>query len=272
MENQPTGEQLLIQPNTLVFYIDDSGDEQLNNRQHPIFAFGGVACVGEFHTPIAQSWQTMKAATFPQVAGPLHAKKHMRDRLPEPKRLAVLAAMAPQRLARFGTIITTSTEPLDAVMPVACGTLANRFARVATGLIQLGLWRAPGRVVAVFEHSTRLVRHLERHFTDLAMIVGPYRIPVEGCFMPKAVANPFLEMADFVVNTLGKNVKLQMTQDPIGCTANFQALFRGCRPAACRLYRGGHSDRTPGLRNLALKASQRPCIIPSPVTIISAPI
>jgi hypothetical protein len=115
-------------------------------------------------------------------------------------------------------------------VPVACGTLANRFAQVASGLVKLGLWRAPGGVVAVFEHSARLARHLEHHFTDLAIIVGPYRIPVEGCFMPKAVANPFLEMADFVANTLGKNVKHQMKHDPTGCTANFQALFRDIGP------------------------------------------
>jgi hypothetical protein len=124
MGNQPTGEHLVIQPNTLVFYIDDSGDEQLNNRQHPIFAFGGVACVGEFHIPIARSWQAMKAATFPQVTGPLHAKTHLRDRLPEPKRLAVLSAMAPQHLARFGTILTSSTV---APLTLSCRWRAARW-------------------------------------------------------------------------------------------------------------------------------------------------
>jgi hypothetical protein len=67
-----------------------AGDERLNNQKHPIFAFGGVACVAESHLPIARAWQAMKALTFPQVVGPLHAKTHLRDRLAEPKRLALL--------------------------------------------------------------------------------------------------------------------------------------------------------------------------------------
>jgi hypothetical protein len=65
--------------------------------------------VTEFHLPISLAWQAMKAATFPQVVGPLHAKTHFRDRLAEPKRLAVLAGMDHQQLGRFGTVITSST-------------------------------------------------------------------------------------------------------------------------------------------------------------------
>jgi len=106
---QTLGEHLVIQPNTLVLYNDEAGDERLHNQQYPIFAFGGVACVTEFHLPISLAWQAMKAATFPQVVGPLHAKTHFRDRLAEPKRLAVLARMDHQQLGRFGTVITSST-------------------------------------------------------------------------------------------------------------------------------------------------------------------
>jgi Protein of unknown function (DUF3800) len=224
-------DHLIIQPNTLVLYIDEAGDERLNNQKHPIFAFGGVACVAESHLPIARAWQAMKALTFPQVVGPLHAKTHLRDRLAEPKRLALLGGMAHQQLGRFGTVITSSTVvSLDHVFKVACDTLANRFANVAAGMAQLGFWRPPDRVVAVFEHSTRLAQHIEQHLSDLAIIVGTHTIPVEGCFMPKKVANPFLEMADFVVSTIGKNVKHQLVQGRTGCTPNFQTIFRDVGP------------------------------------------
>ena len=60
-------DHLIIQPNTLVLYTDEAGDERLNNQRYPIFAFGGVACVAESHPPIALAWQAMKASTFPQV-------------------------------------------------------------------------------------------------------------------------------------------------------------------------------------------------------------
>jgi hypothetical protein len=224
------GEHLIIQPNALVFYIDDTGDERMNNRDHPIFAFGGVATVGQFHLPIARTWQAMKARTFPQVTGPLHAKKHLRDRLSRPKRQAVLKAVAHEELGRFGSVMTSSTVvPLDKVIQVACGSLAVRLAHVAEGFVSLGLWSAPGRVVAVFEQSTRLTRHLEQQFPD-QIRVGTHAIPVEGCFMPKSVANPFLEMADFIANTIGKNVHHQLEHGRESCTKDFQALFRDVGP------------------------------------------
>ena len=84
-------------------------------------------------------------------------------------------------------------------------------------------------MVAVFEHSSRLARHIEQHIPD-AIKVGAHLVPVEGCFMPKSVANPFLEMADFIASTIGKNVINQLEHGREGCTDNFQALFRDVGP------------------------------------------
>jgi hypothetical protein len=225
------GEHLVIPADTLVFYVDDSGDESLGNAAHPIFAFGGVACVTKFHAAIDTEWRTMKATTFPQVKGPLHAKTHLRERLPEIKRLSVLAAAGHSALARFGAIVTSSSRvPRDKMMMTACGCLANRFAAIAEGMIARGYWNPPGRILAIFEHSARLAPHLEAHFTDLAVHVGEEKIPVEGCFLPKSVANPFLEMADFVVSTVGRNVKFQLANGRESCTPNFDTLFRRFGP------------------------------------------
>jgi hypothetical protein len=229
---EPPGEQLVIQRNTLVFYIDDTGDEQLNNQQHPIFALGGVACVTEHHIPIARAWQIMKTSTFPQVVGPLHAKTHLRDRMTDRRCRAVLAGMAHRQLGRFGAVITSSTIiPLDKVVPVACGTLFNRIANVTDGMIRLGLWQpVGGQIVTVFEASARLAEHIQLGFAGRTIKAGAFTIPIDGCFMPKSVANPFLEMADFVANTIGKNLKHQIKRSPAECTANFRALFRDVGP------------------------------------------
>jgi hypothetical protein len=228
-------EHLLLESNTLVFYIDDTGDEQLNNPEHPVFAFGGVACSTALHLELARSWQTMKSRHFPQVVGPLHAKTHLREsKLSKTKREAVLAAIPRGTLGRFGTIMTADTMVgRDQIMITTCGTLANRLARVAAGMAQLGLWNpsmSSRKVIAVFEHSARLANHLEQHFTSLALQVLGETIPVEGCFMLKSVANPFLEMADFVVNTVGRNVKHQRIHGRQSCIASFHSLFRDVGP------------------------------------------
>lgn len=225
------GEDLIIPPNTLVFYVDDFGDERLNDRKNPIFAFGGVACVAEFHVSIARTWQAMKCEIFPQVRGPLHAKTHLRDsKLTNGKRAAVLAAMAHLQLARLGTVITCNTVvALDKVVMVACLSLVKRLENVALGMIQLGLWspwRSPCSSVLIFEHSSRLAKKIERNLPDLVMKIDDITIPIAGCFMPKHVVSPFLEMADFTVNTIGRNIRHQLVHGRGGCTVNFQALFR----------------------------------------------
>jgi hypothetical protein len=227
-------EDLVIESNTLVFYIDDSGDERLSDRSHPIFALGGVACTTDFHVDVAREWQAMKSNIFPQLRGPLHAKTHLRDgKLLGAKREAVLAAVSNRALGRFGMIITCNTTIAeDRIMMVGCLNLANRLAHVAEGMANLGLWKPAlpsRRAVAVFEHSARLANHIEHHFTDLALQVGGITVPIEGCFMPKSIANPFLEMADLVVNTVGRNVKYQMTHGRQACTPSFQRLFRDVR-------------------------------------------
>ena len=100
-------EHLIIPPNALVFYVDDLGDERLSDVNHPIFAFGGVGCVFEFHGPVAELMACNEAPGLPLVTGRLHAATHMREgRLGEAKRANVLAAMAHCQLGRVGTLVT----------------------------------------------------------------------------------------------------------------------------------------------------------------------
>jgi hypothetical protein len=171
----PAGEHLIIPPEALVFYVDDSGDEKFGNREHPFLAFGGVACTCEFHIPLAETWKQMKASTFPQVRGPLHAKRHLKDRSVRQWR-TVEAAMNSPFLGRFGAVLTdTTTVAPEHVTLVALRTLANRFADVAGGMLVRALWHPPDRVFAIFEHSPRLIDHIERTFTGISIAAGPQR-------------------------------------------------------------------------------------------------
>jgi hypothetical protein len=94
-----------------------------------------------------------------------------------------------------------------------------------------GLWRPPAPVYAVFEHSTRLTNHIERAFDGIRLVVGQDLVPIEGCFMEKRVSDPFLEMADVIVNAVTRSVRYQRAlADPRACTPAFQALFRDVGP------------------------------------------
>jgi hypothetical protein len=75
-------------------------------------------------------------------------------------------------------------------------------------------------------------KHIETAFAGISVAVGTQRVAVEGCFMPKVVANPFLEMADCIANAATKNVKYQRAHaSQFICTPTFQSLFRDAGPS-----------------------------------------
>lgn len=235
MQTQQTqlGEHLVLQPNSLVFYVDEYGDEKMGDPNNPIFAFAGVACVTESHLEIARTWQEMKAHNFPQIKGALHAKQHFRERISEKKRGAVLNALRHHQLARFATLTTKNTvmpKEQISISRVTCRVLANRFAAIAENMINLALWNPPAPLIAVFEHSCHLTKQVATHLSGLSLVVGENNIPMEGCFMPKYIANPFLEMADFVASIVGKNIKFQLENGREACTPDFQKTFRDAGP------------------------------------------
>lgn len=57
------------------------------------------------------------------------------------------------------------------------------------------------------------------------------KYPIDKGFMPKYVADPFLEMADFVAYTVGRNSRHQAAHGETSCADNFDALFRKADPA-----------------------------------------
>lgn len=176
---------------------------------------------------MADIWKEMKASTFRQLRGPLHAKRHLKERSLT-QWGAVLAAMNSPHLGRFAAVLTDTTAGLpEDVTLVALRALANRFAAVAGGMLEHGLWQPPARVFAIFEHSVRLTHHIQRAFADTYMEVAPHKVPIEGCFMPKFLADPFLEMADCIANVVTRNIKYRRAHpNPADYTPQFQALFR----------------------------------------------
>jgi len=226
------GEHLILPQNALVFYLDESGDESLHNADHPIFAFGGVACVTQSHLPIAQTWKAMKREVFRQVSGPLHAANHMQDgKLSSRRRTAVLSAINQPLLARLGAVVTTETKIEGAgvgTFEAACFPLTRRVQDVARKMHERGYWCPTGStpVYAIFEQSSRIAQRIEACFQNVSIEVGGLTVLVQGCFMPKTAANPFLEMADFVAYSIGRNVIQQRLMGRDFYSPNFREIFQ----------------------------------------------
>jgi hypothetical protein len=75
----------------------------------------------------------MKAVTFPQVKGPLHAKRHLRESMQEKKRAAVLVEMRHPQLARLDVDRSGCTPNFQSLFRDVEPALAHYFEITVVG-------------------------------------------------------------------------------------------------------------------------------------------
>jgi hypothetical protein len=84
-------------------------------------------------------------------------------------------------------------------------------------------------VNVIFEASGRADRLMEEAFGDFRLEEGGRPIPVESFFMPKAVGDPALEVADFVMHAVGRQAR-QRVDGKVGFERDFAAVFHDQDP------------------------------------------
>lgn len=101
--------QLLVQPNCLMFFCDDTGHEDFRDRNFPVFGIGGCGIMaGAIEPVLKQPWRAMKAAHFGGPDVPLHASEL---RHPTQSQLDALNRFfREQEFCRFGVTITPTCK------------------------------------------------------------------------------------------------------------------------------------------------------------------
>jgi len=166
---------------------------------------------------VREPWKDVRRA----VAGSPDARLHATDiTSPTPDQLNAIAGFfRSQPFSRFGAICSVETtldkdnRPLAAV----ARALGNRVADIAK-------WQPFGSVAIIFEHSQRLAPQMEQVFGDFNLIEDEKTVPVELCWMDKSVGEPGLEVADFLANAIGTDVRHRISKRP-GHAKNFEAFF-----------------------------------------------
>jgi hypothetical protein len=102
------------------------------------------------------------------------------------------------------------------------GTLANRL----TDILR---WQPFEGVELIFEHSERLAPILERVFSDFQIQERGKEIPLGLSWMAKSSGEPGLEVADFLANAIGAEVRHRLTGRQ-GHAKNFEAFFHNQDP------------------------------------------
>jgi hypothetical protein len=204
-------------------FVDDTGHEALVPG-HPVYGLGGCAVMaGDLDRLIRQPWHEVRRKVRGSADAPLHAAN-----LGHPPRSQDIDTVADffrvSPFARIGAVITLKTQRTGtlSVMETMAGVLKNR-------ILDIARWTAFDEVNVIFEASERVDRDIEAAFADFNLVEEGRAIPVECFFMPKAVHDPALEVADFVMHAVGRQARRRM-EGKEGFAPDFAAIFHGQDP------------------------------------------
>jgi hypothetical protein len=166
---------LELTPDTLVFFVDDTGHEALPSGLH-VYGLGGCGLMAvELDPLVREPWREVRRQVLGSPDGPLHAAD-LRD--PTQAQIdAITAFFTSRRIAR---IAARSRRFHRAYLSKA---LLNRIADVAK-------WTQFGQMAVIIESSERADLLLEAAFQDLHLEVDGTSVPAEIFFMPKSAHEP----------------------------------------------------------------------------------
>ena len=190
-----------------VFFVDESGREKLSDPLHPIFALAGCGCLAEdLDAVIREPWLEVRTCINGLSTKPLHAS---RLRQPKASDLAALNSFFGKgAFSRIGVSCSDKTtfDKDFEILSVIAQVFINRIVDVAK-------WTSFAGVAIIFEESQRLRRLLPAAFSGCSLVENGRQLPMEFFVMRKVVADPALEVADFVVHAVGRHARRQGEHD-----------------------------------------------------------
>jgi len=212
--------QLLVHPNCLMFFCDDTGHEDFQDRNFPVFGIGGCGIMaGAIEPVLKQPWRAMKAAHFGGPDVPLHASEL---RHPTQSQLDALNRFfREQEFCRFGVTITPTCKLPAGVTAyhTVSRSLHKRWEELTPRVRP-----TPTEVAFIFEASERGDALVQRYFSDIVVTIAGNRVPIHLGIMPKWAGDEALEVADFIVHTAGTQARNWDTGDE-RLRRDFKAIF-----------------------------------------------
>jgi hypothetical protein len=218
-----SAENLILADRCLAVFVDDTGHEALAPG-HLVYGLGGCAVLGrDLVRLIWEPWKRIRQLVTGSPDNPLHASEFPKIATSSHME-AVAEFFRVQPFARFGAIISINTKLSDelSLMRTIKGVLQERV----NDILQTILCR---EVKVIFEASERANKLIEEAFHDFELHRGWKLIPSECYFMPKAAAEPALEVADFVMHAVGRQARNNL-KNRGSFVPDFKAVFHTVKP------------------------------------------
>lgn len=219
-----SADSVVLEPTCLLVFLDETGDELFSDPRHPVFGLGGCAIlVADYDQLVRTPWRQMKSRHFGGSDAPLYANELSAPSTEQLKALGDFFATG--RFARLAAVASGRTEFPDGYPPyqLVSRTLCARIERIASHLTF-------SRIALLMESSER-ANILAEHF------IGPYNkvqveqhghiveLPIDHYFVPKALNEVGMEIADFIVQAVGGQARSQLINLTTAFRKDFASIF-----------------------------------------------
>jgi hypothetical protein len=209
---------LILAENCLAVFVDDTGHEALV-AGHPVYGLGGCAVMGRDLGAVVQApWREVRRRVTGSSDTPLHANTFAGFASKE--NIAIVSEFfRRQPFRRLGAIVSFKTAFPDELgaLPTIAKVLQLRIADIAR-------WTAFDSIAVIFESSQRADPMIEAAFQDFALEEDGKSIRIDCYFMPKSAGEPALEVADFIVHSVGRQARQNLSERGI-FVPDFKAVF-----------------------------------------------
>ena len=215
--------ELELSDTTLAVFVDDTGHEALVPG-HPVYGLGGCAVMApDLDRVIRHPWRDVRRGVTGSPDKPLHASSFGQTATREQIEI-VADFFRRQPFARIGAILTVKTQLTGELEPISiiAGVLKNR-------VVDIAKWTRFTEVKVIFKSSRRADRLVEAAFGNFGIEETGNSVPVECYFMPKDAHDPALEVADFIVQPIGRQARRKI-EGRHGYARDFAAIFHGIDP------------------------------------------
>jgi hypothetical protein len=217
-------DSLLATRDTLLVFIDETGNEDYSDPNNPTFGRGGCAVLSaDYKRLIKKPWRKLKREKLGGVTKPFHATEFEQSR-PTKIQISAINQFLKQPFWRFAVMSDARTALPDgidghkAISLVTAQFIRRLVANYAADVM---------RVALIFEGSERGDELVKRDF-DLAnmKVVNRWGRPIEvdGYFMPKTSMEAGLEVADLIAHTAGRQRRHEL-RGKSGHVPDFQQAY-----------------------------------------------